>query len=117
SMRERLEAQGWEISELDGARAVPKEAEGVIATLSSAASPLPRLLELKPPPSSQPGAGAHAGLVGETASMRAIKDTIARLSQSPSTTVLVTGECGSGKDAVARAIHAATARDAPFVYL
>jgi DNA-binding NtrC family response regulator len=57
-------------------------------------------------------------LVGETPAMRAIKETIRRLCASPTTTVLVTGESGSGKDAVARAIHAATtAPDAPFVYL
>jgi len=57
-------------------------------------------------------------LVGETPGMRTIKETIRRLGGSPSTTVLVTGESGSGKDAVARTIHSATsAKDAPFVYL
>ena len=62
-------------------------------------------------------ARVDAALVGNTPAMRAIKDTIRRLAGSPSTTVLVTGESGSGKDAVARTIHAATAHDAAFVYL
>jgi DNA-binding NtrC family response regulator len=56
-------------------------------------------------------------LVGESPAMRAIKDTVRRLGASPTTTVLVTGESGAGKDAVARAIHAATVDDGPFIYL
>ncbi len=56
-------------------------------------------------------------LVGRTPAMSSIKETIRRLSTSPGTTVLVTGESGSGKDAVARTLHAATAPDASFVYL
>ena len=54
---------------------------------------------------------------GETPAMRAIKQTIERLSSSPATSVLVTGESGSGKDTVARAIHVATNPAGPFVYL
>jgi two-component system, NtrC family, response regulator AtoC len=56
-------------------------------------------------------------LVGETPAIRAIKQTIERLSSSPATSVLVTGESGSGKDTVARAIHVATNPAGPFVYL
>lgn len=56
-------------------------------------------------------------LIGETPSMRAIKETIQRLGQSPNTAVVISGESGAGKDAVARAIHAATAPDRPFVYV
>jgi len=56
-------------------------------------------------------------LVGETPAISAIRDTIRRVADSPSTTVLVVGESGTGKDTVARAVHAATRREGPFVYL
>lgn len=62
-------------------------------------------------------APVDVGLVGETPSMRAIKETIQRLAQSPGTPVVISGESGAGKDAVARAIHAATAPLRPFVCL
>lgn len=61
--------------------------------------------------------GMEGALVGETPSMQAIKDTIRRLGESPNTTVVITGESGTGKDAVARAIHAATAPNRPFVHV
>ena len=48
------------------------------------------------------------GLVGDGAAMRGIRDLIARVAPTPST-VLITGESGSGKEVVARAIHALSA--------
>jgi two-component system response regulator AtoC len=56
-------------------------------------------------------------LIGETSSMRSIKDTIRRLRGSPASTVLITGESGSGKDTIARAIHFESTREGPFVYV
>lgn len=54
-------------------------------------------------------------IIGESASMRATKELIRRIAQSPTSTVLVTGESGTGKDLVAHAIHAHSARSAgPF---
>ncbi|NKN33216.1 sigma-54 interaction domain-containing protein [Marichromatium bheemlicum] len=55
------------------------------------------------------------GLVGVHPSMRAVKRAITQVANSDAT-VLILGETGSGKEVVARAIHAASARrDRPFV--
>lgn len=54
-------------------------------------------------------------LVGRSAPMRALFSQLARIAASDAT-VLVTGETGTGKDVVARAIHEASARKGgPFV--
>jgi two-component system response regulator HydG len=56
----------------------------------------------------------HA-LIGRSAPMRKLYDLIDRIAPSPSP-VLIRGESGSGKELVARAIHAGgTRREAPFV--
>ncbi len=58
---------------------------------------------------------AHAveahGLVGQSGALEQIRNAIARLAASKST-VLIEGESGSGKEVVARAIHAASSRAA-----
>jgi two-component system, NtrC family, response regulator AtoC len=55
------------------------------------------------------------GVVAESAVMREVIELAARVAPFPST-VLVTGESGSGKEAIARALHRASPRrDAPFV--
>ena len=47
--------------------------------------------------------------------MRALREQIARSARTPST-VLITGESGVGKELVARAVHAASARrNRPFI--
>ena len=53
-------------------------------------------------------------LVGRTPAMREVFKSIAQLSRSRSN-VLITGESGTGKELVARAIHAASCPDEPFV--
>lgn len=59
--------------------------------------------------------GLDEGLVGESPSMRRIKEVISRIADSPAT-VLVTGESGTGKEVVARQIHAVSAcAEGPFV--
>ena len=56
-------------------------------------------------------------LIGSSQPMLRVKDLIARAGAAPGT-VLITGETGTGKELVARAIHAASSRAAkPFVAL
>jgi len=57
-----------------------------------------------------------AGIIGDSPAMSAVKRLLARIAQSPGSTVLITGESGTGKDLAARAVHAASTRkDGPFL--
>jgi two-component system response regulator HydG len=57
----------------------------------------------------------RAGLLGDSAPMRAMRELIARVASSEAS-VLISGETGTGKELVAHAIHAQSARkDGPFV--
>jgi sigma-54 dependent transcriptional regulator, flagellar regulatory protein len=61
------------------------------------------------------GTAADARLVGRSAAMAHLRDIVARVAPSLAP-VLITGPSGSGKEAVARAIHAASDRaDKPFI--
>ncbi|MET0398338.1 MAG: sigma-54 dependent transcriptional regulator [Longimicrobiaceae bacterium] len=51
------------------------------------------------------------GMVAESPAMRAVVEAVERVAPAP-TTVLVTGETGSGKELVARAVHARSPRAA-----
>ena len=55
-------------------------------------------------------------IIGESGAMVAAKDLLARIALSPASTVLLTGETGTGKDLAAKAIHYNSDRTAkPFV--
>ena len=53
--------------------------------------------------------GAQAGMLGESAAMRQVKQTIAAVAASDYT-VLIRGESGTGKELAARAVHALSRR-------
>ena len=55
-------------------------------------------------------------IVGASPAMQSVKALIARIATSPASTVLLTGETGTGKDLAAKAIHFGSARGTrPFV--
>lgn len=53
-------------------------------------------------------------LVGDSKPMKEIRTLIQRVAKTPST-ILITGESGTGKEVIARAIHAESRPDGPFV--
>jgi two-component system, NtrC family, response regulator AtoC len=60
--------------------------------------------------------GALDAIVGGSAGMEQVRSMIGRLASSDTTTVLIEGESGSGKEVVARAIHFRSARaERPFM--
>jgi DNA-binding NtrC family response regulator len=63
------------------------------------------------------GSGSLDALIGESEAMRRVKELIVRAAAAPGT-VLITGETGTGKELVARALHAESPRaDKPYVAL
>jgi two-component system response regulator AtoC len=74
----------------------------------SAAAPPPPAEELEDP-------CTHAGMVGRSPQMQAIREIVGTVAASPST-VLITGESGTGKELVARALHLGSPRRSqPFI--
>jgi DNA-binding NtrC family response regulator len=55
--------------------------------------------------SSQGSEYAFDSIIGASAPMQAIKALLARVARSPASTVLLTGDTGTGKDLAAKAIH------------
>ena len=62
------------------------------------------------------GQRAIDNIIGDSESIRELKALLPRIARSHATTVLITGESGTGKDLVARALHAESTRaDGEFV--
>jgi DNA-binding NtrC family response regulator len=70
-------------------------------------------------PAAAPSAASHGVLqafLGESARMREVRSRITEVAASPDTTVLLSGESGTGKGIAARAIHSLSSRTGePFV--
>ena len=74
-----------------------------------------RMLPVAPPPPLSAVAEPGEGLIGSSPAMREVQKAIGMLADAE-TTVLITGETGTGKEVVARAIHAHGRRSRkPFV--
>ncbi|MEF9978404.1 MAG: nitrogen regulation protein NR(I) [Thermomonas sp.] len=86
--------------------------------VSLARRALPQAEDIAPPASPSPLATEEfPALVGDAPAMRALFRAIGRLAQAP-LSVLVTGETGTGKELVARALHRESPRSSrPFVAL
>ena len=56
-------------------------------------------------------AGSFKNFIGRSPAMQEIFEKIRKIGQSKATTILITGESGSGKELVARAIHASSNDD------
>jgi two-component system, NtrC family, nitrogen regulation response regulator NtrX len=90
----------------------PLTPEGVLLALASAMELRRARLEAR---SLRADLGLAAEMVGESPAVQRVRDLIARVAPTDSR-VLITGESGVGKELVAAAIHAASARrDRPFV--
>jgi DNA-binding NtrC family response regulator len=73
------------------------------------------LAHARPDAAAQAAHAGHPGLVGSSESMRRVQKTIGLVADTAST-VLIRGETGTGKEEVARALHAFSRRRArPFV--
>ena len=66
--------------------------------------------EVKTLRSSQEREFGFDAIIGDSPAMRQVKALLARVSASPASTVLLTGETGTGKDLAAKAIHYSSGR-------
>jgi two-component system, NtrC family, response regulator AtoC len=65
---------------------------------------------------SQGGGPSLDSIIGDSQAMRSLRALIARVATSPASTVLITGESGTGKDLAAKVIHELSDRaDHPFM--
>jgi len=87
----------------------PEDLE-LLTALANAATPV-----LRPEPAAPVPAGGAPRLLGDSPAMRALRSEIARIAPTGAT-VLISGETGTGKELVARALHAGGPRAGrPFV--
>ncbi|MFZ4478967.1 MAG: sigma-54-dependent transcriptional regulator [Rhodoferax sp.] len=88
-----------------------KQFRGVIASAVQDAKVGANAVARTIPPPGGAGEAALARLVGESASMRLVKERIVKVARSMAP-IMVTGESGTGKEMVASAIHANSHRTA-----
>jgi two-component system response regulator AtoC len=89
----------------------PFDVEAIVALVGRALAPTLREEVDVPAPNE-----ALDRIRGSSPAVAAVKSLIARVARSPSSTVLITGESGTGKDLAAKAIHAISDRaKRPFV--
>jgi DNA-binding NtrC family response regulator/tetratricopeptide (TPR) repeat protein len=88
-----------------GARPPAARARDLLRVAAAAAAPMLRALSAAPPPSADPAQRYPDDLLGPGAAADRVRDAIRRAALAPYP-VLIEGESGSGKELVARAIHA-----------
>jgi DNA-binding NtrC family response regulator len=93
----------------------PIKPKRLLALIQSLTADLPAYLPNKLMSGDKAEVVRTGGMVGRSRPMKAVFERI-QMAAAAETTVLITGESGSGKELVARAIHAGSARaDKPFV--
>ncbi len=88
----------------------PFEEDEILALAEKALETTRLRREVKALRAAQPGSASLAAIVGDSPPMRSLKALIEKIAVSPASTVLLTGESGTGKDLAARVIHAASDR-------
>ena len=113
SRRTAVRLVGW------GARdylALPEDVEVLRSAVATAVERRRQMLEHEARSGSNPRIEAFGEIVGESPAIRELLSRAARLLSHPKATVLITGETGTGKELLARALHAGgERRTAPFV--
>jgi DNA-binding NtrC family response regulator len=89
----------------------PVDLEELLLTLKSATERHHLLVENRELRTVLSASEVPVNLVAESPAMKEVLSTVSRVAPTPST-VLILGESGSGKEMVARALHAASGRDA-----
>ncbi len=94
----------------------PFDLEALVAMIEQALETTRLRREVRRLQSSQSAPYSLDGIVGGSAEMREFKALLARIAASPASTVLLTGESGTGKDLAAKVLHYTSARGTrPFV--
>jgi two-component system, NtrC family, response regulator AtoC len=83
----------------------PFNLDEVVVTVEKALETSRLRREVRAYQTSQSREYSFEAIIGDAPSMKAVKTLLARIASSPASTVLLTGETGTGKDLAAKAIH------------